>query len=341
MLKQICILYELNTDNGEPSKQSLGLLSAARGVAEKVGALVTAVLFTNGPTRVPNILSQYGISKVITYQHPFFNRFNAEADAASAYAAALLPRLKQDNPFLFLMGDSPVGRELAPYLADKLEAGIITGCVKMDFSNPEQPFFYRSIYGGQLYQEIVCNTNKTIIVTLNSKMLFVIPPASPGKIETETIEPNLLSVLIKTEHLEFLPADFQTVDVAEAETVIGVGMGAISSDLYPLVAELAALLEGSIGATRPVIDSGTVVRDRLIGQTGKTVSPNLYLALGVSGATHHTGGIQESKKIVAVNRDPQASIFKNADAGAVADLKDVLPELIKIIKKAKTDGQIL
>jgi electron transfer flavoprotein alpha subunit len=229
--------------------------------------------------------------------------------------------------------------DAASYLAAKLDLPIITGCFKMDFSNPEQSFFYRSVYGGQLYQEIECNTNKTILVTLNSKSLFVIPPASPRKIESEIIEPELSSDLVKVEHLEFLPADFQTVDVAEAETVIGAGMGAISNDLYPLVAELAELLEGSIGATRPVIDSGKVPRERLIGQTGKTITPNLYLALGVSGATHHTGGIQESKKIIAVNRDPQAAIFKNADTGAVIDLKEVLPELIKRIKKAKADGE--
>jgi electron transfer flavoprotein alpha subunit len=339
-IKNIWVLLEL-VDNGEPSKLTLGLLSAARVTAEKVGALVTAILFSDKAfsvkaAQVPDILTQYGVSQVITYQHSLFGRFNAEA-----WAAALLPDLKKNNPSLFLMADSPAGRQLAPYLAAKLDLLIVTDCVKMDFSNPEQPFFYRSVYGRQLYQEISCPTNKTILVTINSKSLFVIPTTSPGKIESEIIEPKLSAALVKIEHLEFLPADFQTVDIAEAETVIGAGMGAISSDFYPLVAELAALLEGSIGATRPVIDSGKVPRERLIGQTGKTITPNIYLALGVSGATHHTGGIQESKKIVAVNRDPQAPIFKNADAGAAADLKEVLPLLIERIKKAKADGEIL
>jgi electron transfer flavoprotein alpha subunit len=336
MSKQIWVLPEVNTDGLEPSKLTLGLLSAARAAAEKASALVTAILFTEKPVQVPDILSQYGVSRVITYRHSLFGRFSAEA-----YAAALLPELKKNNPSLFLMADTPTGRELAPYLAAGLDLPVVTDCVKMDLSNPEQPFFYRSVYGGQFYQEIACNTNKTILVTLNSKSLFVIPPASPGKIESEMIEPNLPPNLLKTEPLEFLPADYKTVDIAEAETVIGAGMGVISNDLYSLVAELAALLEGSIGATRPVIDSGKVARERLIGQTGKTITPNLYLALGVSGATHHTGGIQESKKIVAVNRDPQAPIFKNADAGAAADLKDVLPLLIERIKKAKVANEIL
>jgi electron transfer flavoprotein alpha subunit len=332
MIKNIRVFLE----SVEPSKLTLGLLSSARGAAEKQGALMTAVLFTDKPVDIPDILVQYGVSKVITYRHSLFSGFSAEA-----YAAALLPELIKNSPSLFLMADSPAGRELAPYLAAILDLPIVTGCVKMDFSNPEQAFFYRSVYGGQLYQELAPDTNNTILVTLNSKSLFVIPPTSPGKIEMEVIKPELSASLVKTEHLEFLAADFKTVDITEAETVIGAGMEAISNDLYPVVAELAALLEGSIGATRPVIDSGIIPRERLIGQTGKTVSPDLYLALGVSGATHHTGGIQESKKIIAVNRDPQAPIFKNADAGAVADLKDVLPLLIERIKKAKADGQVI
>ena len=159
--------------------------------------------------------------------------------------------------------------------------------------------------------------------------------------KTAVIESNLPADLIKTTHLEYLPVDFQTVDVTEADTIVSAGMGAATDELYPLVAELASLVEGAIGTTRPVVDGGKIPRERLIGQTGKTVSPDFYLALGISGATHHTGGIQESGKIIAVNRDPQAPIFQNADAGAVADLKEVLPKLIARIKKAKADGEIL
>jgi len=334
--KQIWVLPELNNDGNEPSKQTLGLLSEARSIAEKVGGNVTAIIFIDHPIQIPEVFSQFGVSKVITYRDSLFSHFNAEA-----YAAALLPQLKKNAPSLFLMGDTATGRELAPYLAAKLKSNIVTSCVKMDFTNAEHPFFYRSVYSGQLYQEISCDIEKTNIVTLDTKHLFVIPAGAPGKVESEVIEPKLSTSLVKTTHLESLPADFKTVDVTEADTIVSAGMGAISDELYPLVMELASLVEGSIGATRPVIDSGKVTRDRLIGQTGKTVSPDFYLALGISGATHHTGGIQESGKIVAVNRDPQAAIFQNADTGAVADLKEVLPKLIERIKKAKADGEIL
>jgi electron transfer flavoprotein alpha subunit len=180
-----------------------------------------------------------------------------------------------------------------------------------------------------------------MLVTMDAKALNPAPPAAAVKAKTIVIESNFPADIIKTAHIEYLPVDFQTVDVAEADTVVAAGLGAATDELYPLVAELAALVEGAVGATRPVVDSGKIPRERMIGQTGKTVSPDFYLALGISGATHHTGGIQESGKIVAVNRDPQAPIFQNADAGVVADLKEVLPGLILRIKRAKADGEIL
>jgi len=332
----IWVLPEISPEGGEPSKMTLGLLSEARSIAEKTGGEIIAVVFADRDFPMPAVLTQYSVSRVLLFYDPIFKSFSREA-----CAAALLPRLRQAKPWLFLMGNSAVGRELAPHLAAFLETEIVTDCVKTDFSNPVQPVFSRPVYGGQLYREITCSTDNTVIVTLDAKTLTVLPPVETGTPKTMVIQSAFPADMIKIEHVEYLPADFQTVDITEADTVIAAGMGAVSDELYPLVAELASLVEGSIGATRPVIDSGKVSRDRLIGQTGKTVSPDFYLALGISGATHHTGGIQESKKIVAVNKDPRAGIFKNADEGAVADLKEVLPKLIERIKKAKVDGEIL
>jgi electron transfer flavoprotein alpha subunit len=336
MTKNIWVLPEINPADDEVGKLSLGLLSVARTLAIKTGGAVTALVFTGRPRDFSRILGRQGIPRAYVFQDALFERFSVEA-----YAAALLPLLRREKPWLFIMGKTAIGRELAPYLAVKLETGLVTDCIKIDLTNPEQPFFYRSVYGGQLYQEITLPTDKTILVTLNSESSFVFPPATSVKTKTAVIESDLPADIIKTTHIEYLPVDFQTVDVAEADTIVSAGMGAATDELYPLVAELASLVEGAIGTTRPVVDSGKIPRDRLIGQTGKTVNPDFYLALGISGATHHTGGIQASGKIVAVNRDPQAPIFHDADAGAVADLKEVLPKLIQRIKKAKADGEIL
>jgi electron transfer flavoprotein alpha subunit len=336
MSKNIWVLPEINTADAEVGKISLGLLSEARTLIEKVGGTITALVFTALPPQISDVFAQYGVSRAYVFLDPLFSSFSAEA-----YAAALLPRLRLDKPWLFLMGQTPIGKELAPRLSALLETGLVTDCVKIDLSTPELPKFYRPVYAGQLYQEIIFETDSTMLVTMDIKALNTLPPSDPGKIKTVVIASRLPVDLAKTAHIAYLPADFQTADIADAGTIVAAGMGAISDELLPLVAELAGLIEGVIGTTRPVVDEGKIPRERMIGQTGKTVSPDFYLALGISGATHHTGGIQESGKIVAINRDPQAPIFRNADEGVAADLREVLPKLIERIKRAKADGEIL
>jgi electron transfer flavoprotein alpha subunit len=334
MTKQIWVLPEIN--GGEISQTGLGLLSEAGKIAEKVGGTVTAIVFSDQTPAYSDVFSQYGISEVYLFQDPLFTYFSAEANAA-----AMLPRLQQDKPWLFLMPNTATGKELAPQLAVLMDAGVVTGCVKIDLSQPEKLKFYRPVYGGQLYQEMVFETGNTMLVTMDENILHIIPAVKSVKVETIIIKPELPADIKKTKHIEYLPADYQMVDIMEAKTVVAAGAGAATDELYPLVQELADLIEGAIGTTRPVVDGGKIPRERLIGQTGKTVSPDLYLALGISGATHHVGGIQESGKIVSVNRDPQASIFRNSDIGVTADLRVILPKLIERIKKARSNGEIL
>lgn len=334
--RSIWVLPEINSPDEQLSKVSLGLFSEAHRIAEQTDAIVTALIFNENSRQVPDVLSKYGVSRAYLFLDPIFKRFSVDT-----YTAAILPRLRLEKPWLILMGHTSIGRELAPHLASMLETEAVVGCVKIDVSQPERPLFYRPVYNGQLYQEIVFNKDATILVTMDPKALNIVPAGKNVILKTTVIESNLPADVIKTRHIEFLPADFQTVDITEAETIVSAGMGAIGNDIYPLVAELAALIEGAIGTTRPVVDEGKISRERMIGQTGKTVSPDFYLALGISGATHHTGGIQESGRIVAINRDRQASIFQNADAGAVADLREVLPKLIERIKQAKNSGEIL
>jgi len=336
MLKNIWVLPEINGSGGEISKLSLGLLSEARNIAEKVGGTVTALVLSDQNEDYSGIFGQHGVAKVYIFHDPLLKDFSA-----GAYAAALLPWIRSDKPWLFLMGYTPTGRELAPRLAALLETGLVSNCVKIDLSQPGNLKFYRPVYGDQLYQEVIFQTDQPMLVTIYPDALNITPAAEKRQVMMQVIESKLPAGSIKTRHLEFLPADFQTVDVAEAETIVSAGMGAATDELLPLVEELAALIEGAIGTTRPVVDGGKIPRERLIGQTGKVVSPDFYLALGISGATHHVGGIQESGRIVSINRDPKAPIFQNSDAGAAADLREVLPKLIERIKQAKSHGEIL
>ncbi len=334
--REIWVLPEINNNEEEIGKLSLGLLSEASYIAGKAGGTVTALVLGGQSQDYSEVLGQYGVAKAYIFIDPVLEYFSAEA-----YSAALLPRIQEDKPWLLLMGNTTIGRELAPRLAAFFETGIISNCAKMDISHPESPIFFRLIYGDQLYQEVIFQTSQTMLVTMDPRVLNINPVAKRSKAKTLVIEPRLSPEVIRAEHLEFLPADFKTVDVAEADTIVSAGMGAATDELLPLVEELAGLIEGTIGTTRLVVDGGQISRERMIGQTGKVVSPELYLALGISGATHHVGGIQDSGKIISVNRDPQAPIFRNSDVGIAADIKDVLPKLIEKIKQAKSNGTIL
>jgi electron transfer flavoprotein alpha subunit len=334
MIKAIWVLPELSGDE-EINKLAPGLLTEARLIAEKSDGRVTALVLGKQPGDHSVLLAQYGVGRALVFKDP-----RLENPSAEAYAAALLPRFEAEMPWLLLLGDTPLGRELAPRLAAALGTGLISGCVKIDLSG-SNPHCYRPVYGGQLYQEVVFETDRTMLMTMPPGVLDDIPAAKPSEVEIEIVEPGLSPETVRVEHLEFLPADHRTVDVTEADTVVAAGMGAATDELYPLVSELADLLEGAIGTTRPVVDTGRIPQERMIGQTGRVVSPQVYLALGVSGATHHVGGIQGAGTIVSVNRDPQAPIFRSSDVGLAADLRQVLPKLIERIKLARQNGEIV
>jgi len=331
---EIWVLPEIS--GGETSKTGLGLLTEARRIAAATGGDVTALVLGDKPEGYSDTLGRYGVTRALVFQDPLLKYPSAEA-----YAAAILTKIKAARPWLCLMGDTPLGRELAPHLAARLDTGAVTGGTRMDLTQPDNPRFYRYIYGGQLEQEITFEKKVMMLVTMHPDVLDATPLPRKKRVATEVVKPKLSAKSIKIKHIKYLPADYRSVDVAEADTIVAAGMGAATDELLPLVEELAALLEGAIGTTRPVIDAGKIGRERMIGQTGKVVSPAFYLALGISGASHHTGGIQESGRIVAVNRDPQAPIFAGADAGAAADLREVLPKLIERIKAAKENGEIV
>ena len=334
--KKIWVLPELSGDPEKVTRFSYGLLTEARDIADRVSGEVTVLVLGEQVPDYSAILREYGADKAYSFQHPALRRFSAET-----YCAVLGDRVRQERPWLILMGDTMVGRELAPRLAVLLDTGLVTNCVKMDLSDPETPKFFRPVYHEQWHQEIIFQTGNAMLVTMPPSILNVAPRPSTSPPAIFVTKPELSSVAARIEHLEVLPSDFRTADVSDADVIVAAGLGVAADDLLPLVAELAELLGASIGATRPVVDEGKLPRDRMVGQTGKVVSPNLYLALGISGASHHVAGIQDSGTIVSVNSDPQAPIFQNSDVGAMADLRDVLPRIIDKIRQAKKNGTIL
>jgi electron transfer flavoprotein alpha subunit len=332
--KDIWVLPEMTGQAEEISKLSLGLLTEARLIAARTGGSLTALIFGDEGRDYCDVLQKYGVDHAIIFKDPFLKYPDGWL------YSKVIENLGQEKPFIFLMGHTVLGREMAPRLAVKWGSGVVSNCCKIDFGNPLKPRFYRAVWAEQAYQEIIFQNEGPRIVMLDPRVLNISPGRSGKTPEIETIEPKFKSDS-PVKHLGCLRADFQTLDITEARVVVGAGAGSLPDDIFPLVKELAALVEGAVGGTRPVIDDEKLERDRLIGQTGKLISPELYLALGVSGASHHVGGIQEAKTIVSVNCDPQAPIFQASDAGLVADLREVLPALIQKIKQARQDGKII
>jgi len=189
------------------------------------------------------------------------------------------------------------------------------------------------VLGTQVAETKTWDGSTKLVLTINPRILsaVVLPSVQPGKAQLESWQPSAKIAAGGTRIVERIPADPQTVDVSEAEVMISAGLGCDSKG-FAQVQELTRLLNASLGVTRPAYDLGYTDFERMVGQTGKTVAPRFYLALGISGSMHHLGGIKDSKRVVSVNIDPKAPIFPNSDEGFVADLREVLPLLIDRLK---------
>jgi electron transfer flavoprotein alpha subunit len=239
-------------------------------------------------------------------------------------------------PFrLLLFAHTDKGRELAPLMAQTLGTAAVTDCFDVRWRN-ENLYFARYVYGGQFEQE-VSFANPPEIVSMNVESLEA-RADSPGiHVPLNNISMRIPEDADAKRTISTIPPDFKTVDIRYAKRILDIGAGCDQPELMNLAEELASLLEASVGTTRLVVDDGRIPKTRMIGQTGKTASPELCLALGVSGSPHHVAGIQNAAKIFAVNSDERAPIFGVSDAGFVSDLNSLLPKLISRIKQYRDE----
>jgi electron transfer flavoprotein alpha subunit len=306
-----------------------GLLAEGNRIAAMLGGNLS-VLIVGNPLEEPVGFDEYGVSTVYQIEGKGLDLYN---DEVFAWA---VKEVLRDIPFrLLLMAHSDKGRELAPRIAFFLHSVAITDCV--DIRLREDVLYYvRSLYGGQLEQEISFAEPLPEIASLETDALNGKQAATSASLQAMRVTVEVCPDTARTTLLEVIPPDFRTVDILDAERVIGVGAGC--SEVMDLVMEFADLTNGSIGTTRPVVDDGLVPKKRMIGQTGKTVSPELYVALGISGSPHHVAGIQQSKRILSLNRDTSAPILGFSDVGFICDLKSCLPKLINRIKRYRDQG---
>lgn len=320
------ILVFIEHKNGQVKKSSIEAVCEAKRIAKIISGEVYGILIGSGLENAVSQLSSYGL-KLFLAQHELLKCYTA-----SGYSKAILAAIDKSKPeFLFLSATS-TGRELAPKLAANSKAGLANDCTKIEVED-NGVVFTRPIYAGKAISRIIL-TSALKIATLRPNV-FEYKAADDGVSSVEQLHVEINSSDINTKSAGFVESEGVKVELTEANVVVAGGRGMKAPENFKLIEEFAVLLNGAVGASRAVVDANWRSHECQVGQTGKTVSPNLYIACGISGAIQHLAGMTTSKYIIAINKDPDAPIFKFADYGIVGDCMEVVPVLMEEIKKIR------
>ena len=289
-------------------------------------------MFTDGTNLEQNkeILSKNGFDKVYIAKSEVFKQYSTEY-----YSKITVDLIKNTEPEIFLIGATTQGRELAPVVATTLNTGLTADCTKLDINEKGQLAATRPTFGGNLMATILCK-NYPQMATVRPKVLRKSETEIFKNTRFEEISFDLSDVKKRVELIDFSEnKQLSDVRIDEAEIIVAGGKGMKNQQGFELLQEIAQLLGGSVGASRGAVDMKLADSSVQIGQTGKIVVPKVYIACGVSGAIQHTVGMSGSDKIIAINKDKNAPIFKVADVGIVGDVFEILPKLINRLKDEK------
>ncbi len=317
--------------DGTIDHSTLELLGEARRLAEADESSVSVVLLTEEAGNWPAELISYGADTVYFAEDAQLRHFRTEP--FSRIAERLITEKK---PAVVLAAATTTGRDLMPRIAKNLNTGLTADCTELAI-DPESGGLLqtRPAFGGNILATIVCSDTRPQMATVRPRVMKAMDPDENRDGVIEKIELSLTDLASRTEVLEFNPIDEGSVDISEAEVIVSGGRGMKSPENFALLQELASLLDGSIGASRAAIDAGWVSYPHQVGQTGKTVQPKTYIACGISGAVQHRVGMQSSDRIFAINKDETAPIFEFCDVGFVGDLFEIIPFVIKEIKRRR------
>jgi electron transfer flavoprotein alpha subunit len=319
MSKKVLVFGEVR--DGQLRNVSFEAVSAAKQIAD--GGEIVGLLLGGNVQPLAATLIQYGADRVITVENEQLQTYTPDA-----YSQALQQVIEAEKPEAFILGHTSIGKDISPRVAAKLKSGLISDAVKLEV-NGEEVSFIRPIYSGKAFEKVSVREG-IILATIRPNNID-----SLEKDETRTGEVTSLNVEIKdlrTIIKDVVRKAVGGIDLSEAKIIVSGGRGVKSAEGFEPLKELADLLGGAVGASRGACDAEYCDYSLQIGQTGKVVTPDLYIACGISGAIQHIAGMSNSKVIVAINKDPEANIFSIADYGIVGDLFDVVPLLIEELK---------
>jgi electron transfer flavoprotein alpha subunit len=330
--------------DGELSSISLELIGKGKELADALGEQVTAVLIGSNVEKLADRLGEYGADRVIVVDDPLLQTYRTEQ-----YAQALAGVINEYKPEIMLVGATAIGRDLGPTVSARVATGLTADCTKLDIGDfpleakpgveqkHNQLLMTRPAFGGNTIATIACPNNRPQMATVRPGVMQKLDPVAGRK-------PEVIKADIKiTENSKSVTIEKVVKDVAkvanimDAKILVSGGRGVGSAENFKLLDDLAAALgKGAmVSCSRAVVDSGWKPKDLQVGQTGKTVRPNIYFAIGISGAIQHVAGMEESDLIIAINKDEGAPIFDVADYGLVGDLNKIVPLLTEAIKAQK------
>jgi electron transfer flavoprotein alpha subunit len=320
------ILVWVEQFNGQVAAPSWEALGAARRLSEPLGGQVCACLFGHGVENLAQEAVAYGADKVFLADDPTLADFRLEP-----YAALLAELARQHQPEVILLGATSRGRDLGPAVAVDLESGCVADCTGLEFQDG-QLVATRPIYAGKLLCTCTVPERRPAVFTLRARAFPKPEPDSSRTGEVVRVAPVLKEEDIPSKVVGFHETG-GGVSLTDAAIIVSGGRGVGGPEGFEPIRELARTLKAAVGASRAAVDAGWVPYEHQVGQTGKTVSPDLYIACGISGAIQHQAGMRTSKVIVAINKDPEAPIFQLAHYGIVGDLFKYVPALTAELKK--------
>ncbi len=318
---------------------ALELVGKGKDLAKDLGTEVTAVLVGSGVKDLADELAAYGADKVILVDDPELKEYRTEP-----YAHALASVIEKYKPEIFLVGATAIGRDLGPRVSARIHTGLTADCTQLEIGdfpiNPvpgkeqlhNQLLMTRPAFGGNTIATIACPEFRPQMATVRPGVMQKAPKVEGAKAVVEEFNPGFTPDDKYVEILEIVKSVVDTVDIMDAKILVSGGRGVGSPENFKILEDLAEVLGATVSCSRAVVDAGWKPKDLQVGQTGKTVRPNVYFAIGISGAIQHLAGMEESDLIIAVNKDETAPIFDVADYGIVGDLNKIVPALTEKLK---------
>lgn len=310
---------------GKLMNVAIELLGEGRKLANDLGSDLCAVLLGNNVDDLTKDLFEYGADKVYYANSPVLENYTTDG-----YTTSLADMIESYKPEIVLFGATNIGRDFGARIAARVNTGLTADCTQLDI-NPETKGLMqtRPAFGGNLMATIACPNHRPQMSTVRPGVMDKSKRQAGRTGELINVEVKVTADQIRTEVIEIVKSEKPKVSLTDAKIIVSGGRGMGKPEGFELIKELADKFGGVVGSSRACVDAGWIDKAHQVGQTGTTVKPEIYIACGISGAIQHKAGMQESKIIIAINKDPDAPIFEAADYGIVGDLYNVIPELIK------------